>query len=214
MLTNIYLLTLLISFLCSLISFRLHYPFHLKFFSVLIGIAAITEFVAFYGPKIWNFTNNMPVYNVYHLFEFCGTAIFFKYIISNRSIQKIINAFLIGYPVFWAISIFSLYGIGAWNSNLAVVGAVFMIVLSSAYCYKLFVSDDLISFRTSSEFWIAVALIIYYSTMLPITGLFYYLTEHFTGLADQLIDLLQVANILMYSLFIYAFLCRIMPVRN
>lgn len=209
MLTNIYLLTLLLCFICSLISFRLHYPFHLKLFSLLMGAAVLSEFFAYYGPKIWGYKNNLPVYNIYHLFEFCGVAYFYRFIIHNIKIKTAIDIFLIAYTLYWAVNVFIIHNIGDWNSNIEVVGGVFTVFLAATYCYRLFVSDELVHFRTSSEFWISVATIIYYSTMLPITGMFYYLTAHFTTLALHLTDYLKVANILMYSLIIYAYLCRV-----
>lgn len=209
MLTYTYLSILLLCFLCSLISFKLHYPSHLKLFSLLIGAAVISEFFAYFGPRIWGYKNNMPVYNIYHIFEFCGAAYFYKLIIHTKKMQKAIIAFLIAYPVYWAVNVFFIHGIGDWNSNIEIVGGVFTVFLAATYCYRLFISDEPIRFSTCSEFWISVATIIYYSTMLPITGMFYYLTAHFATLALHLTEYLQVANILMYSLIIYAYLCRV-----
>jgi len=206
----IYFSILFISFLCSLISFRLHYPRHLKIFSVLLGITVVTEFFANFALKeFWHIKNNMPVYNIYRLFEFMGYAFYFKRIIQSSIVQRIITWFLVFYPLYWFITVFFIFGIKSWTSYLPVGGSPFTILFASVYCYELFVSPQLVDFRRSAELWIALGLIIYYTCDLPYEGMLNFLITNFNSLGEKLSTLLLTLNILMYSAFIYAYLCRI-----
>jgi len=209
-LVTIYLIVLLISFLCSLISFRLHYPWHLKLFSVLLGLTVVTEFFANYGMQwLWHGKNNMPIYNIYRVFEYTGYALYYRQIIKSRVVQKIITGFLIFYPIYWFITIFLIFPLSYWGSYLPAGGSPFIILFSVRFCYELFISPELVDFKKSTELWIAMSLIIYYTGSLPCEGMLNFLYVNYGIWARKLVVVLDLLNIIMYSFIIYAYLCRI-----
>lgn len=205
----LYIFILGLSFLTSLVSFKLNYPIHLKIFSILLGITLINEIIANYFLTALHLRSNHPVYNVFMLIEFWVFAFYYSFILKSR-FQKIINRlFLILFPVFWYITTFHLFnGLNHWNSYLILAGFSFTVFWSVAYCYQLFTSAQLIRFRRHSEFWIAIGLIIFYSCNLPYLGMYNFLSNNFPELAEQLKKVLQPTNCIMYFLFIYAYLCR------
>lgn len=207
MVYNIYIAVLIICFICSLVSFKLNYAFHLKLFSVIIGITVVTEICANFLPGIFRLTN-YPVYNIFTLIEYPLIAYYFKRIISSGTTKRLIDFFLWLYPLFWLFTIIFIFGISGWNSYVIMAGDLFTVCISARYMYELFTSNRLISFKTCPEFWIAAATIFYFSCELPITGILNYLVHHYIPLTLQLYTVLQVLNIIMYSIYIYAFLCK------
>jgi hypothetical protein len=207
-LSHIYILIVILSFLCSLVSFGLHYPFHLKIFSIFLGITALTEISANFLLGFFRLDTNYPIYNCFMLVEYTMTAFYFKQVITSGNFKKLITAFMLFFPVFWLATVIWKFGMNGWNSYSLMLGDLFVIIICARHLYEMITSDELISFRNSSEFWITAALIFYSCCELPITGILNYLVQDWK-LFLQLENVLQILNIIMYATFIYAFLCRI-----
>lgn len=211
LLQYLYISLIGLAFLSSLVSFRLDYPFHLKLFSIIIGAAFLTEILAVFVTKTFHFKTNLPVYNIFILLEFWGYGFYFYKITSRTAIKKLIQFYLYLFPVFWMFTTFFYFKLGIWNSYSIIIGSFFTICFSVGYYYQFFTSHSLINIqlRKHAEFWIATGLILFYSCQLPYVGMLNFLMTNYPGLATGLLPLLQIFNILMYSIFIYAFLCRI-----
>ena len=204
---KLYIITLCLSFLCSLIGFRLHTP-HLKLFSIFLGITVLTEALAELVIHVLHYDTNYSVYVAFMLIEYMLYAVYFRYLIRNSRIRQIINAFLLAFPVVWASTTFLVFGRAHWNSYMILFGDVFTISLCAAWFHESFISEELIDFRASPEFWIAAGTFIYSCCEIPITGILNYLTDNYINLAIGLKNVLQILNILMYLMITYAYLCR------
>jgi hypothetical protein len=212
LIVNLYIGITILSFLCSLVSFRLHYLFHLKLFSIVLAITAFTEIVANFGRELFHLSSNYPVYNIFMLVQYVLLAYYYKQIIVSTTTKKIINVFLILYPLFWIFIFTFVYSLFQWNTYGVMFGDLFIIIFSARYLYELFTSERLVSLGRHAEFWIAVALIFYSCCELPITGILNYLVHDWQNNQHtilKLFSILQILNIVMYSTFIYAFLCRV-----
>lgn len=207
MLTYIYTGIIGIAFLSSLISFRLGYPWHLRLFSLLLGLTFIVEGVAVTMMKAR--VNNVGVYNTFMLVEFWAYAYYYSLIIKIRSAQKVIRWFLWLFPIFWVLAVFVLFGWKKWNSYVVVAGSLFVIYFSAVYYYQLFTQPTLVRLSRTPEFWISTGLILFYSCNLPYIGMLNFLVTNYLLLARRLMDALDILNIVMYSIFIYAYLCKI-----
>ncbi len=201
----IYLSFLALAFFASLASFKFSYSIHLKLFSIFLGVSLLTEICANYLIDFLHLDSNYPVYYCFMLIEYIMLAYFFKRIILSNTAKIIINIFLIIFPFFWLFTGMFIFNKGKdWNSYVVMAGDVFVICVSARFLYELFTADKLIDFKKSPEFWIAAALIFYCCCELPITGILNYLYYN----NSPLNELLQILNIIMYLIFIYAFLCR------
>jgi len=203
-----------IAFLVSLISFRLNFPLHLRVFSLLLGCDFLVEFSCNFLVRPFHFKSNVPLYNVFMLVEFWTYAWFFRTILQNRLLKKLIGYYLVLLPIFWIVVVFFVFGIGHWNSYLSITGSLFTVCMAAAFYYQLFTAPDLIRLTVSAEFWIATALIIFYACNLPYLGMLNFITGEYLSLARNLLMVLQVLNIVMYSLFTLAFLCRIRTMKS
>ena len=209
MLVYIYITFIGIAFLSSLNSFRLDFPLHLKIFSLLLGCDLLVELSANFFLHLWHFRSNVPLYNAAMLLEFLTYAYFFRTVLTNPLLKRLIDIYMILLPIFWVIVVFYVFGIRHWNSYFSIVGSFFTVCMAAAFYYQLFTAPTLIRLSISPEFWIATALIIFFACNLPYLGTLNYITQKYPALARSFLQLLQILNIIMYSLITLAFLCRI-----
>ncbi len=203
--TTIYISFIAIAFGCSLIGFKLH-PLHLKLLCLIIGFDLVSELTGLYFYSL--IKTNLPVYNIVLLGEFVGYAYFFNIITKNQWLKKLTLIFMIIFPLFWIIAVFILFGFLNWNSYVYIVGSLFIIFFATAYYYELIKGKEIQNLRSSSEFWIATGLIIFFAANLPFLGMYNFLIVNYKDLANSFGSVLRILNIVMYSLFAYAYLCR------
>jgi hypothetical protein len=156
----------------------------------------------------WSHQSNVPLYNLFMLVEFWVYGYYYKCIIEPGRLKRLIRFYLWLFPVFWVVVVFFLFGLAKWNSYVAVGGSFFTICFSGGYYYQLFTQEELVRLDITPEFWIATGLIIFYACNLPYTGMLNFLVKNYLDLARNLLTVLDILNLVMYSLFIYAFLCR------
>lgn len=206
--TYFYITALALATLTGLVKFRKDWPNHLKAIVLLLPYVLLIEIgVVFFRDRI-NKGNVLPQYNIIMLVEFLVYTYFFKQIIISGFIKKVISIFMVLFPVFWYVSVFFIFKITEWNSYVFLVGGTFTIILALIYCYQLLTSIDDISIGSCSEFWITLGIIIFYSCEVPFMGLYNFLTINYPSLIMKLQIGLQVTNIILYSSFTYAFICK------
>jgi len=177
-------------------------------FSVFLGITTLAEIIANFFISVFHLKFNFPVYNIFMLIEYPLLAFYFSQIISSDTFKKIIISFIFFYPVLWCITFFSILKKHEFNSYGVMGGDLFIVIICARYLYELFTSTKLILFKKHAEFWIAIGLMFYSCCELPITGILNFLEQDWQ-MVRQLSIVLQILNIIMYSIFIYAFLCPI-----
>ena len=207
MLVYTYLAFIGIAFLSSLNAFRLDFPLHLKVFSILLGLDFLVEFSCNVLVDLLHIRTNVPLYNIFMLVEAMTYAWFFRAILESRVLKSLIGGYMILFPIFWVIVVFFVFGLHYWNSYVAIVESLFTVCMAAAFYYQLFTAPTLIRLSKSPEFWIATGLIIFYTCNLPYLGMLNFITKEYLSLAKSLLMLLQILNIIMYSLFTLAFLC-------
>jgi hypothetical protein len=94
------------------------------------------------------------------------------------------------------------------------VGGIFTIFFAIVYCYQLLNAEEPIMLRNCGEFWIAIGLIFFYVCSVPYMGMFNFLAKLHVDLAYMLKIPLQISNIMMYSLFTYAFICQLTNIKR
>lgn len=198
-----------LAFAFSLISFRLNASRHLKLFSLLLGATFIVEWFAIFGVRIFHFGTNVPLYNCFMLIEFWLYGLYYKSVIDTPWVKKTIVGYLIAYPLCWLGTTLFIFGLHKWNSYICLTGSFFTISFSALYFYQVFTSERLVSLTRHTEFWIATAMILFYSMNLPYLGILSYLVKHHLSLALSLLSFLEISSIAMYTIFSFAYLCQI-----
>ena len=211
MLTYIYLAAIAVAFLASLTVWRPGGPVHLRLFSVLLGLDLCTECVAVW--MMMSHQKNSWLYNSFMLVEYWSYAYFFYRIIEFPRMKKIIQVYLVSFPVFW-VFVVCLVTFHRWNSYVFNVGSFCTICFASVYYYQLFTRPDLVRLQRQPEYWIATGLILFYSCVLPLLGMLNFLVINFPMIGKLFVPVLDILNIILYSFITYAYLCRITAKRS
>jgi hypothetical protein len=202
---DIYMIVLSLCFLCSLVSWKYGYAWHMKLFSILLGITVITESLAIIVHKQFHRPNH-AIYSWFMLFEYCLYALFFRLLLRHRRARRAIDIFLLVFPLAWAATTFLVFRLQGWNSYIILLGNVFTIILGLIFFYELFTSEELRNFVEIPEFWIVAATVSYSCCEIPITGMLNYLAVNYESVALKLKIVLQALNILLYLIIMVAFL--------
>jgi hypothetical protein len=207
-LTIVYVSSVLIAFLSSLKSFRLDFPVHLKLFSCLLGLTAAVELLSallvyvLHKPNSW-------LYNFFTLVEFWVYGYYYLQLVRVQALRRILQIFLIIFPIFWVVTVFFIFGFNTWNSYVVIFGSFFSVLFAVMYYHQLIIAREIQSLRRLPEFWIATGMLIFYLGALPYFGMLNFLIKYNMDVARSLLKVLKVLDTLMYLLFSYGFLCRI-----
>lgn len=124
-----------------------------------------------------------------------------------------IPVLVIAYVDIWCFMPLDLYDFYHWNSYAIVGGNLIVIILASRYLFELLTGKNLVSLKRNSDFWIAIGVVFFACCELPLTGMINFLIKDKNWPpVRKLFVVLQIINIVMYSIFIYAYLCRGKPI--
>jgi hypothetical protein len=207
-LADIHLLFILSAFLASLISFRKNFLRPLRFFSFILFFSFAIELTGFIYSRILH-RHNAHIYNLNFLVIFPFYAFFYSQFFPSHKMKRRILLLTSCYFLFALVNIIFIQGLNTWNSYSLIAGSLLNIYLSVSYFQNLLPNKELIKFQSDPVFWISVGVLIFYLVELPYISLLNYLNSNFLILSKQLLMILKILNMLMYSLFTIAFLCRI-----
>lgn len=197
----------IICFLASLtLFFQASVPKYLKTFTFFLLITVGVEFANLLLVK----TERVSVLlvNIFTTFE----IVFYLFIIScciyNLTVRKVIWWIMAIYPVLVFINR-TFFQVKAFHSSTYSLGCLFIAAACVYYFLELFQSARSVNLLKEPTFWICSGLLFFYTCSFPLFGLW----NHLHGLPGIILRnlhaILQVMNILLYSLFSIAFLCRI-----
>jgi|SRR5690606_23767465 len=181
----------------------------IKIVALLVVYTVLVEWSVFYKIKFMQDKTNVQVYNFLSLVSSLALAYYFWLIIQSHKIRKVIQVFMYLYPIWWYILVFFVFKLNEWSSYVFVSEGMFIFFFAVVYCYELLAVEEPTMLRYNSKFWITIGLIFFYVCTLPYMGMYRFLTEYHVNLATLLWIPLQISNIVMYSLFTYAFICQL-----
>ncbi|WP_133053943.1 hypothetical protein [Niastella yeongjuensis] len=148
------------------------------------------------------------LFNTFTTFE----IIFYLYIIRcclyNLKIRKIILWVMTIYPVLVLINS-AFFQVKTFHTSTYSFGCLLIVGACIYYFLELFQSTRSVNLLKEPAFWICSGLLFFYTCSFPLFGLW----NHLHGLPGiilrNLSTVLQILNVLLYSLFSIAFLCRV-----
>lgn len=155
------------------------------------------------------------LYNIFMVIEFSVYAFFFTHILKNRIGLQLAKGFLYTFPIAGTFLLFSLYNnLFRWASLVEIIGTLFTCLFCIVFYYEIFSEKQPVELRRSAEFWIVTGLLVFYSTTIPYTGMLNYLYQKHQVTAKDFLLALHIANVLLYSIISYAYLCRNFPLKS
>ncbi len=202
-----YYTALLVSFLASCSLYKQKNVVHwLKLFCPFLGITIIVEGYAFY-LSYHNHTN-LWLYHIFAFIEFCFYLYVVSCIIHNLKARLLIKYILILYVCVAIIDII----ITPNNSFVTfayTLGTLLIIVCCVYYFFELFHYPKPKNLAREPSFWICLGLLVFYCGTLPYFGMMTFISAVSQRVVKALWVLLDIANIMMYTFFIIAFLCQL-----
>jgi hypothetical protein len=183
---------------------------HVKLLAYIVAFDCIAEVSVHYWLVRILHRPNLQAYNFIMLVEMMAYALFFLQIIQLPAVRKWIIGFLCIFPVFWFFMVYFVFEPQQWNSYVILAGSVFTVFWSLTYLYELVTAADAgIPLRRCFEFWAAVGLLFFYACSVPFMGIYNFLLTHSPNLAHDIGWISFSLNIVLYSFFAYAFLCKL-----
>lgn len=203
-----YIWLILISGVVSaLVYLQKGYPLYLKLFSAYL---LITFFADFIGG--WRSDKGLPtvtLYNYYTSFQFVFLFWMLHFIIKSQTIKKMLTHNLWFYPLLVILNKLFLQKGLQFHSITYSLGALFIVIATITYFFELFQLDKPVKLIYEPVFWICSGLLFFYACTFPL----YALTNLFNSPSNIIIknisSIISIMNILLYSSFIIAALCRI-----
>ncbi|MBX3240478.1 MAG: hypothetical protein KIT80_01470 [Chitinophagaceae bacterium] len=208
MLTDVYIIVILLAFLAGIVVyFKNNMPLYLRLLPANLAFVFVLELV---GVLL----ANRGVYNV-NLYNVLGSVQITFYlwvmhqIVVNKSIRRILFYTIFFYPVLVILNkLFVQKGMQFVSITVA-LGCLLVVLSAIYYFYELFQSDKSVDLLHEPSFWIASGLLFFYSCSFPLFTLLNYFYSPSNKIIIYITYLSSVLNILLYSSFIIAFLCRI-----
>jgi hypothetical protein len=190
-----------------LLCFRKETPLYLKLFPFFLLITIPVEIVA--SIMIGENTSTTMMYNVFTTFEFVFYLWMLREIISNRNTKKIILYCLIVYPVLAFFDIFFWTNSNHFHAVTNAIGCFLVVAICIYYFLELFQLPHSVNLVRESAFWICSGLLFFYTCTFAIFGVSNIVKQLSDSNLRTLGKALDLMNILLYTSFAIAFLCRL-----
>jgi len=194
-------LSMLVGFIT--VSFKRNNPRYLQIFPFFLMVTLAGELLG-WQMGLRNH-NNSAVYNYLTLVAFAYYMYLLRYVVVNLLARRIILGVIISYVIGTVTYILLILESGAFHTLTYIIGCSLIVVLSIYYFYELFQAPRAVNLMREPAFWIVIGLLFFYSSTLPVLGIVNYYPEVYM-ISEPV---LMILNILLYSLFTIAFLCRI-----
>ena len=205
----LYLCIVAISFLASLtVYFTPKSPdIYVKLFSPFLLITLLVELLGIYHPIIKQ--NNLVLYNFFTVFEFCFYLWVISLIISNMKMKKIIRVTLVIYAFTAITNILFIQKMKMFHTVTYSLGCLLIVSFCIYYFLELFRLPKSVKLKNDPAFWLCSGLLFYYCCGFPLFGLINFVNALPRLIIKNFQTIVTIMNILLYSLFTIAFLCRI-----
>lgn len=222
-----YIYVIAVSLLASLTVFYRLKPSdaYLKWFPPFLLVTLAAESAGLYltylrlkAPDLEQYmlysTINTLLYNLFSTLEFCFYFWIISLVISNMRVKRTVRITNIVYAVIALINIFFFQGAKTKTSYASFhtitysVGCLLIVAFCIYYFLELFRLPKSIQLKNNPAFWICSGLLFFYCCGFPLLGLTNVLQDISPMLVKRLVEILNILNIFLYSLFTIAFLCR------
>lgn len=182
-------------------------PTYLRLFPVFLFITFVNEISA-----SWLSTRGFHttvLYNVYNLFQFNFYLYLLFKSIQNALFKRVSFYLLVGYLAFTVLNFFVFQGMTVYNSITYAFGCLMIVAFGVYYFFELFMYKNYVNLLREPSFWISTGLLFYYSCSFPLISSINFIINSSKISLEVLQNVIQFLNVMLYSLFTIAFLCRL-----
>jgi|ERR1700730_4376633 len=203
----IFIYAIMLSLIASLfVVEKKNSPRFLKLFPFFLLATLLVEITA--TILISKNISNTPVYNFFSIIEFVFYLFIIRKIISSPKVKRLISVTMLLYPLGALMNIIVSQNIYRLQIIPYSIGCLIIVFYAIYYFYELFKSSTSVDLKREPAFWIITSLLFFYTCSFPIFGFANFLSG-FSVIAQNISAVLVILNVILYSLFTVAFLCRI-----
>ncbi len=183
---------------------------YLKIFPFFLLATVLVELAAFFMIEIAK--SHAPTYLLYNpstTLEFVFYFFSIREIIKKKTAKNILLGLMVAFPLAVAINMTFFQGMHRFNSFTYSIGCLLIVGSCIYYFYELFLMPHSVNLLRQPPFWICTALLFFYAFTYPIYGLSNLMASLPTHLIIIIGRILDSLNVLLYSFFSIAFLCRL-----
>ncbi len=202
-----YVLSIFVSLLASLtLYFQRKDDAWLRYFppfllvSVLVDLASMLNLIK--GDI------NHAAYNFFSLVEFIFYFFILREIIRSRLMKRIIQIVIFIYGALHLGNIIFIQKIYGFPVTTYALGCLLIVAISIYYFYELFQIPQPVPLVRQPAFWVCSGLLFFYCVTFPIFAPMNLLKGLPNVILKNLVEIIHVLNVLLYSSFTIAFLCR------
>jgi len=148
----------------------------------------------------------------YHINQFIGALLLNAYyylLLEKRTYRNIVLAGFSCFAFYFAYHfLYHIENIRTIDFSDFVVEGLFICVYVVAYLLELYRKDVIVILKQNPHFWISIGNLIFFSGCMFIMGFSNYLRQNDIELYARLVYINYFLNLLLYSLYIKAFLCN------
>lgn len=147
------------------------------------------------------------IYNIYVIFQFSFYSYMLVQMIESKRMKQLLTCLAIVYPVFAIPNITVIQGMHTFNTLNFLIGAVILSFFSGYSLNEQFKINIASNPFKKPYFWIASSILVLQTALVPLL-LPPYFDLHLSKVELRLISiLLNLINLIVYSMFIVAFRC-------
>jgi hypothetical protein len=206
-----YLVSFFIVVIALLASFALYRQgpsdIYLRVFPVFLTIVTILLGISSY--LAYRVIPNTPWFNLLTIFEYCFYFFILYRIIRNPIVRKTAFHLIWIYPLIAGLNIFYLQKTTSFHTITYSLGGLLVVAFCIFYFFELFQRPQSVNLSRNPDFWICSGLLFYFACTFPIYGMINNITKLPKIILFNLNTIFNVLDILLYTSFTIAFLCRL-----
>ena len=210
-----YMIPMLLSAIFSLRSLGLRWPKPFKIISIFLLVTLIIEVFAIAWEwklhKYWHYNGyNLWIYNIAVPIRYTLLWLFFYQIMESDIIKSLIRWFIIFFIILAFIDYAFIQMPNNANTISLITANIITVLVSLSFFRQLLQSPRITRLTSNPLVWISLGVFIYHSGSLPFfISLNYIIVDPVRR--TSFLHINQALNIIMYSLFLIAFLCKPYP---
>lgn len=211
----LYLIPLFISMIASMRTFKKNWAGPYRAFSMFLCVTFLVEIFAIawklflHQTFYWDLPkSNTWLYNLFIIPIYFFYLSFFGTVLENIKLKRSWKWIASIYCIFGLLNLSVFQTISQLNTFSVIIGSAIVIICSSLYFLQELNRKIPVKVTSTPLFWIALGALIFHSVSLPYFIFINYLSRTNLGLAMALFNIHLVLNILMYSFYLIAFLCK------
>jgi hypothetical protein len=199
---------MIICLLTSIIAFfRPSTEIYLRVFPIYLIVTMLVELITYRLGAQGKRT--IIIYNLFSVFEFMFYFFVLMNIITNKKVRKGIKFIMFFYPILAILNFIFLQKANSFHTMSYTLGCILVIALCIIYFIEIFQNPQATSILKLPAFWVCTAIMFSYCCTFPFFSMLNFFETVPKIIFNNLRRIFSIVNILSYTLFTIAFLCRI-----